>query len=109
MRVVLLILLIIALAAVKAEVGGSSALKAPATARALERAKAVKQTPVQVVGAAVKAAPASFDGKAALQLATTFAIWYGFNAACKYPDDWQQQVTFGQRKPPTVSIFAKCS
>lgn len=80
MRVVLFILLIIALAAVNAEVGGSSALKAPATARALKRAKAVKESPVQVVGAAVKAAPA-FDGKAALQLATTFAIWYGFNAA----------------------------
>ena len=82
MKVVLLIVLIVALAAVNAEVGGSStALRAPS--KALKRSRAVKANPVQVVGAAVKAAPASFDTKAAIQLLTTFAIWYGFNAACK--------------------------
>jgi hypothetical protein len=106
MRVVLFILLIIALAAVNAEVGGSSALKAPATARALKRAKAVKESPVQVVGAAVKAAPA-FDGKAALQLATTFAIWYGFNAACKYPVHWHPQVAFQVKDGINAPLFAK--
>ena len=61
--------------------GSSSALARPS--RALKRSKAIKASPVQVVGAAVKAAPASFDSKAALQLLTTFAVWYGFNAACK--------------------------
>lgn len=80
MQVVLLIVLIVALVAVNAEVSGSSsALARPS--RALKRSKATKASPVQVVGAAVKAAPASFDSKAALQLLTTFAVWYGFNAA----------------------------
>ena len=84
MRAILFVLLLVTLATVSADVGASSALKVPSTARAIQRkAKVQQQSRVEVIGAATKQASSGFDSKAAIQLVTTFGIWYGFNAACK--------------------------
>ena len=87
MKLILLLLVFIACAQVSAEKGSSSLKSMPSATRGLKKRGelvAAKVDSVSVVGAATKAAPPSaFDMKAAGQLAATFGIWYGFNAACK--------------------------
>lgn len=86
MRVVLLVIVVLCLAAVQAEVSGSSKLPSATSKSYLKKRQSVSQGKVEsvsVVGAAAKAAAPAFDMKAAGQLAATFSVWYGFNAACK--------------------------
>ena len=89
MKFVLLVIVVLCLAAVQAEVSGSSMKGLPsATSKSLKKRRELSQSKVEsvsVVGAAAKAVAApAFDVKAATQLAITFSVWYGFNAACKY-------------------------
>jgi len=84
MRVVLLVIVVLCLAAVQAEVSGSSKLPSATSKSYLKKRQSVSQGKVEsvsVVGAAAKAAAPAFDMKAAGQLAATFSVWYGFNAA----------------------------